>query len=63
MADEKPSYYLTARVYLPTIVSARIICSLGYSESKKDKREMLFATCPITNGVGGDTKKIILLLF
>jgi hypothetical protein len=34
LADEKHSHCLTARVYLPTIVSGRVIWHLGYSESK-----------------------------
>jgi hypothetical protein len=34
LADEKHSRCLTDRVYLPTIVSGRVIWHLGYSESK-----------------------------
>jgi hypothetical protein len=34
MADEKHSKCLTDRVYLPTIVSGRLIWHLGYSDSK-----------------------------
>src|SRR5713101_894111 len=34
LADEKHSGCLTAKVYLPTIVSGRVIWHLGYSESK-----------------------------
>src|SRR5215510_1684171 len=34
LADEKHSYCLTDRVYLPTIVSGRVIWHLGYSVSK-----------------------------
>ena len=34
LADEKPSKCLTERVYLPTIVSGRVIWHLGYSDSK-----------------------------
>jgi hypothetical protein len=34
LADEKHSKCLTERVYLPTIVSCRLIWHLGYSESK-----------------------------
>ena len=34
LADEKHSRCLTAKVYLPTIVSGRVIWHLGYSESK-----------------------------
>ena len=34
LADEKHSRCLTERVYLPTIVSGRVIWHLGYSESK-----------------------------
>jgi hypothetical protein len=34
LADEKHSKCLTDRVYLPTIVSGRVIWHLGYSESK-----------------------------
>jgi hypothetical protein len=34
LADEKHSKCLTERVYLPTIVSGRVIWHLGYSESK-----------------------------
>ena len=34
LADEKHSKCLTDRVYLPTIVSGRVIWYLGYSESK-----------------------------
>jgi hypothetical protein len=34
LADEKHSYCLTERVYLPTIVRGRVIWHLGYSESK-----------------------------
>jgi hypothetical protein len=34
LADEKHSKCLTERVYLPTIVSGRVIWYLGYSESK-----------------------------
>jgi hypothetical protein len=34
LADEKHGKCLTDRVYLPTIVSGRVICHLGYSESK-----------------------------
>src|SRR2546428_188587 len=34
LADEKHSRCLTARVYLPTIVSGRVIWHLGYSASK-----------------------------
>lgn len=30
LADEKHSKCLTKRVYLPTIVSGRVICHLGY---------------------------------
>jgi hypothetical protein len=35
VADEKHSHCLTDRVYLPTIVSGRVIWHLGYSESKR----------------------------
>src|SRR5499425_3524982 len=34
LADEKHSTCLTERVYLPTIVSGRVIWHLGYSDSK-----------------------------
>ena len=34
LADEKHSRCLTAKVYLPTIVSGRVIWHLGYSDSK-----------------------------
>ena len=34
LTDEKHSKCLTQRVYLPTIVSSRVIWHLGYSESK-----------------------------
>jgi hypothetical protein len=34
LADEKHSRCLTVRVYLPTIVSGRVIWHLGYSDSK-----------------------------
>ena len=34
LADEKHSKCLTERVYLPTIVSGRVIWHLGYSDSK-----------------------------
>jgi hypothetical protein len=34
LADEKHSKCLTARVYLPTIVSGRVLWHLGYSDSK-----------------------------
>ncbi len=34
MADEKHSRCLTAKVYLPTIVSGRVLWYLGYSDSK-----------------------------
>jgi transposase-like protein len=34
LADEKHSKCLTERVYLPTIVSGRVLWHLGYSESK-----------------------------
>jgi hypothetical protein len=34
LADEKHSKCLTERVYLPTIVSGRVIWHLGYSASK-----------------------------
>src|SRR5215831_12105441 len=34
LADEKHSTCLTARVYLPTIVSGRVLWHLGYSDSK-----------------------------
>jgi hypothetical protein len=34
LADEKHSRCLTHRVYLPTIVSGRVIWHLGYSDSK-----------------------------
>ena len=34
LADEKHSWCLTAKVYLPTIVSGRVIWHLGYSDSK-----------------------------
>ena len=34
LADEKHSKCLTARVYLPTIVSGRVIWHLGYSDAK-----------------------------
>ena len=34
LADEKHSNCLTDRVYLPTIVSGRVIWHLGYTESK-----------------------------
>ena len=34
LADEKPSKCLTERVYLPTIVSGRVLWHLGYSESQ-----------------------------
>jgi hypothetical protein len=34
LADEKHSYCLTERVYVPTIVSGRIIWHLGYNDSK-----------------------------
>lgn len=34
LADEKHSTCLTARVYVPTIVSGRVIWHLGYSDSK-----------------------------
>src|SRR6266566_3734155 len=34
LADEKHSKCLTARVYLPTIVSGRVLWHLGYSASK-----------------------------
>src|SRR5437660_5528573 len=34
LADEKHSRCLTDRVYLPTIVSGRVLWHLGYSESK-----------------------------
>lgn len=34
LADEKHSHCLTDKVYLPTIVSGRVIWHLGYSDSK-----------------------------
>jgi hypothetical protein len=34
LADEKHSKCLTDKVYLPTIVSGRVMWHLGYSESK-----------------------------
>ena len=34
LADEKHSRCLTAKVYLPTIVSGRVLWHLGYSASK-----------------------------
>ena len=34
LADEKHSRCLTDKVYLPTIVSGRVIWHLGYSDSK-----------------------------
>jgi hypothetical protein len=34
LADEKHSKCLTERVYLPTIVSGRVIWHLGYSDAK-----------------------------
>ncbi|HEY5866852.1 MAG TPA: hypothetical protein VI542_15105 [Candidatus Tectomicrobia bacterium] len=34
LADEKHSHCLTGKVYLPTIVSGRVIWHLGYSKSK-----------------------------
>src|SRR5215831_3143657 len=34
LADEKHSWCLTAKVYLPTIVSGRVLWHLGYSDSK-----------------------------
>src|SRR5688500_9963704 len=34
LVDEKHSKCLTGRVYLPTIVSGRLIWHLGYSDSK-----------------------------
>src|SRR5713226_10149325 len=34
LADEKHSRCLTAKVYLPTLVSGRVIWHLGYSDSK-----------------------------
>jgi hypothetical protein len=34
LADEKHSHCLTDRVYLPTIVSGRVLWHLGYSESQ-----------------------------
>src|SRR6266700_1286814 len=34
LADEKHSHCLTAKVYLPTMVSGRVLWHLGYSESK-----------------------------
>jgi hypothetical protein len=34
LADAKHSKCLTARVYLPTIVSGRVIWPLGYSDAK-----------------------------
>ena len=34
LADEKHSRCLTEKVYLPTIVSGRVIWHLGYSDSK-----------------------------
>jgi hypothetical protein len=34
LADEKHSHCLTHRVYLPTIVSGRVLWHLGYNESK-----------------------------
>ena len=34
LADEKHSKCLTERVYLPTIVSGRVLWHLGYSASK-----------------------------
>jgi hypothetical protein len=34
LADEKHSKCLTERVYLPTLVSGRVIWHLGYSETK-----------------------------
>src|SRR5215475_5461962 len=34
LADEKHSYCLTERVYLPTIVSGRVLWHLGYSDAK-----------------------------
>src|SRR5919199_6074052 len=34
LADEKHSKCLTERVYLPTIVSGRVLWHLGYSDSK-----------------------------
>jgi hypothetical protein len=33
LADEKHSHCLTAKVYLPTIVSGRVIWHLGYTEA------------------------------
>ena len=33
LADEKHSRCLTAKVYLPTIVSGRVLWHLGYTES------------------------------
>ena len=35
LADEKHSKCLTERVYLPTIVSGRVLWHLGYSDSKR----------------------------
>jgi hypothetical protein len=35
LADEEHSHCLTDRVYLPTIVSGRVLWHLGYSESKR----------------------------
>jgi hypothetical protein len=32
LADEKHSHYLTEKVYLPTVVSGRVIWHLGYTE-------------------------------
>jgi len=34
LADEKHSKCLTERLYLPTIVSGRVLWHLGYSDSK-----------------------------
>jgi len=39
LADEKHSYCRTDRVYLPTIVSGRVIWPLGYSDAKRQWRK------------------------
>ena len=42
LADEKHSHCLTDKVYLPTIVSGRVIWHLGYSIHRKVRGEMCY---------------------
>jgi hypothetical protein len=46
LADEKHSRCLTGKVYLPTIVSGRVIWQLGYTAGAKlQDREKRFSGC------------------